>query len=162
MALSTYEVVQARDSRELALHLSGMLVGTTNLRQGANVSGLTLIFSQPEAATVTFSGTDPLSIQEIVTQINDALTDDVATYRVHKPGISNGNPGFPVPDTKLALVHAGSGITLSETGTANAALGFPTAAGDPGLVGTPIDSTRIVSLIYIDMGTGYLGIIAPA
>lgn len=163
MALSTYDVISARDSRELALRLSGMLVGSTNLREGADVDGLTLIFTQPESVTVTFSGTDPLSLTEIVTQINAAFSipEEVATYRVQIPGISGGNPGHPIPVSRLALVHAGNGVTVSETGTANAALGFPTTAGASGLQGTPITSDRIVTLIYIDMGTGYLGIIAP-
>lgn len=114
------------DLVEVNLFLRGGIQAGTDLR-GA-VYGLynkTLVFSSPSAATVTFTTTnsstqDPLTIVDIISQINAQTSSNLAKV---------ATDGTLVLETD----NASSAVTISGTGTANVALGFD-ASGESGTV----------------------------
>lgn len=98
------------------------------------LNGKTLIFTAP-AVTVTFSA--DVDFKEIVDQINTQAGSEVAHLLKET---SNGG-------LLLVLWNDVTPVVLSETGTANAYFGFSTTAADPLLTQTPIDPTKIVSIV---------------
>lgn len=147
--MSLKSITAATDT-ELTRAINGMVVGKTNLFVGRDKSpspaaaphnlykwptnGLTLIFATP-AKTVTFVG--DLDLHEILAAINTQVTSVVAYLRK-----TDGNGG-----QNLALyVDDGTPIVLSDTGTANALLGFSTTPADPRLTQHVIDPTKIISI----------------
>lgn len=109
--------------------LNGSIAGGKDLRGYGNqlfLHGKTLVFNNP-AGTVTFAATPaggqvPISLADVLSQI----TAQLATVT---PKLEDG---------KLALaVTAGGAVSLDETGTANAYLGFRSVGDTVGVVYNP-------------------------
>lgn len=99
------------------------ILGTTDISGGANVSGLTVIFTTP-SVTVTFTGTNPLPPSTIVAQINAAAGANIAF-------LADFSADGSVDRTKTFLGLASattSAIATSGSGTANPVLGLPAVA----------------------------------
>jgi hypothetical protein len=131
--------VNGRDQHDLALKMDRPIIGTKNLHQGANVNGKTLIFSTP-AATVTFTDPDPVTLEQIVAEINGTagLAGTASIYVEHA-----GGSGKSV-DRRLLLNRGDSTTVLTNPGTANADLGFATSGGDQTQDPYPYDRIRAV------------------
>ena len=104
--------------------LNGAQVGTVNLTSGADVDGLTFIVDTtgtPRTVTFTPAKSRPWTAAEIVAAINAAHADlaDVAHVKVASPG--------SLRHQWLSIWKDG-GATVKSTGTANALLGFSSAA----------------------------------
>lgn len=111
------------------------IIGTVDITQGANVSGLTLIFDTP-SSTVTFTGTNPLSANDIVSQINSTVTRDVASL-----GSFGANGSEDKSKTYLVLAgDTSSSLEMDGAGTANSALGLPSTDA----VAQDVDPTKVI------------------
>lgn len=103
--------------------LRNPIVGTVDISAGADVSGLTLIFTTP-GTTVTFTGTNPLSPTQISSQIMAAVS--AVEAQTDNFG-ANGSESLGKKFLSLAS-RTTSAITLAGNGTANAVLGLPSVA----------------------------------
>lgn len=96
--------------------LRGGIVGGKDLRKATfNINGKTLVFSMP-AGTVTFvtpdpTSQEPLGLRAILTQINAVPT---------LAGFAHTQDGLLIIENPAG----GTSVVLSNTGTANALLGF--------------------------------------
>lgn len=125
-----YRVITGRTTNELVRQLDGQIISKFPLNATANaVGGLTLIFTQPAATTITFSGSRTAA--QIVTDINAGAGLSGIASLVQIDG-----------STYLGLKHA-TLVTLSHTGTANAVFGFSTTSGDATLSGAPVAQAKI-------------------
>lgn len=129
-----------RSHEEMENWLNGVLIGSVDLSSGANVNGKTFIVDIGGGnVTVTFSGTDPMTAQEIVDQINASIAGLASLYS--RQAIAPA-PAFPW-DKELKLSRDGS-IVVASTGTANADLGFSTTGATTKVLIDPADVKRIV------------------
>lgn len=146
MALRVRKVAELE---EVNTFIRGGIIGGKDIRRGVfGLDGLTLIFTSP-AATVTFATTPPssqiaLSAAEILAQINavGALTDYGRLDSAGRLVIEDPN--------------GATAVVLSDTGTANALLGFDASDDTTGVVyGTPgSGAPEIVSVSMDAQGSG--------
>lgn len=137
MALWKFYAFRAHEDMEN--WLNGALIGSVDLSSGANVNGKTFIVDIGGGnVTVTFSGTDPMSAQEIVDDINASLAGLASIYSSQAIAPA---PGFPW-DKKLKLSRDGT-IVVAAAGTANAALGFSASSPTTRVGVNPSDVKRI-------------------
>lgn len=111
------KIRKINDLERVELLLRGGILGGKSLKDGPiyNLDAKTLIFTQPEAKTITFATTphstqEPLTLSQIITQINAGLTDPLASA-------IQGQLTFveAIPD---------DGVTIDKAGTANKLLGL--------------------------------------
>jgi hypothetical protein len=156
----SYQILQARTLDALTLLLNGGISGKTNVVGTLDLDTLTLIFTSPVAQTVTFSGT-ALAPEDIVAQIEAANVGLVGVPRILTTKVGTPAAGrVPQLQRVLHLSEGTSGVVITNIGTANSLLGFPTVALDPGLTGTPVDPTKIVGGGDTNSG-GYYVIVSP-
>lgn len=94
--------------------LNGDILGTQNGVAGFNVDTLTFNFKiDTTTVNVTFSGTDPISIDDVITQINTAAGESIVEKRI-------------LSSTDARIQMLGKYIEIL-AGTSNSILGFTTA-----------------------------------
>lgn len=148
-------------SRDDVVHqLNAEVVGVTNLgaQESWALHDLTLIFASP-SVTVTFSGgvgEDPLTLAQIVEQINDEVAG-IARLKIVVAGTTFPG-GLPQRDIRLAL-ELDAGFTVDKDGTANEILGLNTVADT---VSTPVAAADIVAVVRENSVNGIITVlIAP-
>ncbi|MCY6370384.1 flagellar hook protein FlgE [Clostridium ganghwense] len=113
---------------------SARIIGTTDLKSGANIDGQTLeLLVDGESKTITFSGTDPISLDSIIKQINDGAGKSIASSE----------------DGKLIL-KSDKSILVKQ----NADLGF--AKNEFDLGGLKVDSSSAININAGDTATKVL------
>jgi len=124
-------------------YLNGVIIGTVDLSDGANVDTKTLVIDVDGGGnrTVTFAPAKSRdwTLAEIVAQIEAAHADLVGVPVVY----IDAAPGGAVGPKFLVLVKDGSVITIQNTGTANTVLGFPA----PQTIGDPVAIAELHSLV---------------
>lgn len=148
--MAIVKFMKASSAEAMTRQLNGIITGKRDLVRGRDqsgnppaapnnlfkhpVDGLTLIFTTP-GFTVTFSA--DLHLKDIVDEINTAAGTDIAyLYKV------DANGGMV-----LAFWDDTTPVVMLHTGTANAYFGFSVTAADPDLTQTPVDPTKIKSMI---------------
>jgi hypothetical protein len=123
--------------------------------EGLPVGGLTLIFAQPEAHTITFSGAAGAmrTLTEIVTQINTPFAGNPASLRGSDPT----NQGSAGGRKFLVLQDDASGIQITG-GTARATLRIPTGGA---VTRVPVPTARVVNFNADATNGHYLVLLSP-
>lgn len=151
-------------------HVEDVLNGTYVLpampATGLPVGALTLIFAQPAAQTVTFSGLAGAyrTPEEIRNEINTALSVTAASLRpadpsnqVLVPTYIEGKGNVFIGKKVVVLQDDTSGVQITG-GTARALMGIPTSGT---VTFVPIVSTKIVSLVPNQANGTYTALISP-
>ncbi len=120
MSTPAYTVKSSFNEGILMSLLDNPIINDRNISAGADVVGLTLEFTVP-LVTVTFTGTDPLTAKDIVSQINAAVAGSAKLVKYD-------NRGNQLQEERILLSRGVTGLTLGNTGTATGILGFPTGA----------------------------------
>jgi hypothetical protein len=117
--MASWTTARFGSAKKMIEYLNGTVLGKINLKNGADVDGLTFIFDKGAGSVaVTFAPpkSRPWVLTEIVAQIN-ATEVDLAHI--------NNVGGL---DRRLAIEKDLASLTIKSTGTANALLGFSTVA----------------------------------
>jgi hypothetical protein len=128
--------------QDLLSFLNGDLFGSTDITDGVAVDGLTFIIDVGAGnVTTTFAPAlgRPWTPEEVLTAINAAMGDTVATLWVGKP-----DPVARTTPRRLRVSYSPSAI-VRLAGTANALLGFSAAADT---VQTPVDPATVLSVDF--------------
>lgn len=119
--MASWRVNKFGSAKKMINFLNGRVLGRVNLSKGAEVDGLTFIFDKGAGnVTVTFTAAKgrPWTLQEIVDKIN--VTEAGLAHIDNVGGL----------DRRLAIEKDLASLTVKDTGTANALIGFNAGTGD--------------------------------
>jgi len=106
--------------------------------EGLNITGLTLIFTTPNI-TVTFTGSNPLLPNTIVSQINTQTSTNIASL------VKFTGDGDEISGRRLSLANGSTGVVLTAPGTANAILGISNTVSS-----VQAAPTAVVNVVHAD------------
>lgn len=139
----------------IAERLNGYLRFGTLPKEGLPVGGMTLIFTTPAAATVTFPGAAGAMVTPA--QIAAAIQTAVAGTTVKMKSAEAGGGLSGVVNLQV-LIESATGVALTAAGTANQKFGLSTTAATSSL---PITSTKVLGFGPENLTSRFFALIAP-
>ena len=148
-----YEVIFGTPET-IAERLNGYLRFATVPKDGLPVGGLTLIFTAPAAATVTFPGASGalVTATQMAAAIQAAVAGTVVKTKTAEPG-----GGYSGVAAQNLLIEASS-IGITAAGTANSKLGLSTTHATSL---SPVASSKVLGFGPENLTSRFFALIAP-
>jgi hypothetical protein len=139
----------------IAERLNGYLRFGTLPKEGLPIGGLTLIFTSPAAATVTFPGA--LNAMVTPAQVATAITAGVAGATAKMQSAEAGGGLSGVVSLQL-LIEAAAGVAITAAGTANTAFRLSTTTATAAV---PIAAAKVLGFGPENLTSRFFALIAP-